>query len=374
MDRVFVSSIQAGYGDVREQVRVALETLGKRPIMAEAVGASPDSSQRTLLDRVADCDLFLLVIGPRYGDPGTSGFSPTEDEFNEARRLGKPILALIQEGPRDAAQAEFVARVRGNWEQGHFAPTFTDARDVAMAVVRAFRQLEEGEQTQAQVLPAARQRALELASRDDRRGAGAGARGRFVAVPVLSRPLLDAVLLDDPSLADDLMAAARASGAVDQSLGLQRRVSAAGVELSAAAATGAAEAELVVAADGAVLVEAAVAGAGMMGGSVIDAARFESVLLAAATFALRAWERVDRGGDIRQTCVAAAIPDAGYKVFATEPVGNSYGMSMTLPQVVVAPQPPLTVRREDLASPETIRALSAAVKRVFQDAGGVHPR
>jgi hypothetical protein len=58
-----------------------------------------------------------LVAG-RYGDRGPSGFSPTEDEFNEAQRLHKPTIVLVQETVRDSDQEDFLQRLRGGWEQG----------------------------------------------------------------------------------------------------------------------------------------------------------------------------------------------------------------------------------------------------------------
>jgi Domain of unknown function (DUF4062) len=169
MDRVFVSSIQSGFEDVRQAVRAAIASLGKLPIMAEGTGASPDPSKRTLLDRVAEADVFLLLIGPRYGrQGGASGFSPTEDEFNEARRLSKPILVLIQEGEQEADQAEFIQRVRGTWEEGYFAPTFRDASDVGLLVVRSLSQMAANATAQTVTLPMAQQRAMELAEGDGR--------------------------------------------------------------------------------------------------------------------------------------------------------------------------------------------------------------
>ncbi|PZS35561.1 MAG: hypothetical protein DLM61_01710 [Pseudonocardiales bacterium] len=83
MKTVFISSIQRDFGEVREAARKAVESLGMHPVMAEATGASPESPRRALLDEVRDADIFLLLLGPRYGAPGESGRSPTEDEYTE---------------------------------------------------------------------------------------------------------------------------------------------------------------------------------------------------------------------------------------------------------------------------------------------------
>ena len=374
MDRVFVSSIQSGYEDVREAVRAAVESLGKLPIMAEVTGASPDPSKRTLLDRVAEADVFLLVVGPRYGQRGASGFSPTEDEFNEARRLTKPILVLIQDGERDAEQQEFIERVRGTWDEGYFAPTFHDASDVGLLVVRSLSQMAANATAQAVTLPMARQRAVELAGGRGNRDGGSGSKARVVFAPMVRAELLDAVALETPGLVDQVATAARASGLVTHAMGLTTDVRADGIRVTAKDPRAWGEANLFVGADGAVVAEGDVAGTGSFSSMQVVGDRLAEVLERSCQFAEGVWRVIDAQQEVRQVCVTVAIPDASNKVFATAPVGNTVSMSMSLGPVVIAPQPPLQVRREDVGSPATVRRLVASIKRVFQDANAVHPR
>jgi hypothetical protein len=75
---VFISSIQAGFEDVREGARAGVESAGHRAVMAETSGAAAASPRRALLDRVAAADVFLLLIGNRYGERQASGLSATE--------------------------------------------------------------------------------------------------------------------------------------------------------------------------------------------------------------------------------------------------------------------------------------------------------
>ncbi len=375
MDRVFISSIQSGFKDVREAVRAATESLGKLPIMAEGTGASPDPSKRTLLDRVAEADVFLLLIGPRYGQRGASGFSPTEDEFNEARRLTKPILVLIQEGERDAEQEEFIQRVRGTWEEGHFAPTFRDASDVGLLAVRSLSQMAASATAQTVTLPMAEQRAMELAEDDRRdRGGGSSSKARVVFVPLVRAELLDAVALDTPGLVEQVASAARASGLITHAMGLTNDVRADGIRMTGKDPQAWGEANLFVGADGAVVGEGDVAGTGSFSSMQVVEERLVEVVERSSQFAEGVWRIIDAQQEVRQVCVTVAIPDASNKVFTTAPVGNSMSMSMSLGPVVIAPQPPVQVRREDAGSSVTMRRLVASVKRVFQDADAVHPR
>ena len=80
--------------------------------------ASEEGSRRALLDRVASCDAVVLLLGRDYGEAGERGVSPTEEEFDEARERGIPILALVQDTAREPAQDEFLRRVRDQ-SRGH---------------------------------------------------------------------------------------------------------------------------------------------------------------------------------------------------------------------------------------------------------------
>jgi hypothetical protein len=133
---VFISSIQGGFEDVRAAARAGVESFGLRPVMAETVGAAHASPQRALLDRVGESDVLVLLVGPRYGARQVSGLSATEEEFDEARRRGKQILVLRQEGELEPEQQQFLDRATGGWEAGTLYGTFRDASDVGLAVVR----------------------------------------------------------------------------------------------------------------------------------------------------------------------------------------------------------------------------------------------
>jgi hypothetical protein len=80
--------------------------------------------------------VLVLLVGPRYGARQESGVSATEEEFDEARRRGKPILVLREEGELEPEQQEFLDRATGGWEGGALYGTFRDASDVGLAVVR----------------------------------------------------------------------------------------------------------------------------------------------------------------------------------------------------------------------------------------------
>src|SRR5438445_10091 len=87
-ETVFISSVIGGFEAVRQAAREAVESMGMRPLMAEMVGARPESPQHALLGEVAEADVYLLLLGVRYGEPSASGVSRPDRVAGLARATG----------------------------------------------------------------------------------------------------------------------------------------------------------------------------------------------------------------------------------------------------------------------------------------------
>jgi hypothetical protein len=361
---VFISSIQRDFEAIREAIRRAVESLGLQPLMAETAGAHVESPQRALLDLVAQANVFLLVLGPRYS-------KPTEDEYDEARRRGLPILVLRQTGEAEPEQEAFAERVSGGWAGGRLRGTFTDASDVALAVVRAITNLRE-QGTNETLAPAAQQRARELALGAQRGAHGHGAIARIAFVPLASEPLLDVVALDRADLGDNVAALLREQRLVTQSTGIESRVTGAGVTLTKTGGYANAEPVASLEADGSVVVAFEVGGNDNFGSMRVDPERLADGIAASGRFALAAWAALDEREVVQQVAVAVAIPDAGNKVFGASTGSNSIQMGgFGRPSELVVPEPARIVRRAEVASSELSARLVAEVRRVFADAGAI---
>lgn len=123
--RVFLSSVIRGFAAERQAAREAVELLRAHPIMAEEFGALPMSPRQACLEAVRTSDVFVAIFGARYGTviPST-GISVSEEEFLEARRLGKDMLCFVHVGVRpEPAQAAFVRRVQ-DYETGFLTARF----------------------------------------------------------------------------------------------------------------------------------------------------------------------------------------------------------------------------------------------------------
>ena len=376
---VFISSLARGeMASFRQAARDAIDSLGMRPVMFETEPASAQDSRRALLDRIPYCDALLLLLGAEYGEPAARGVSATEEEFQEAVRHGVPVLAIVQEGvEREPAQQEFINRVRGTWEEGRFAPAFRDRDGVMKAAVKALNQWRErgpSEQLRAEAEQVVRQ----LATGDDRAGTvgSSGSLMRVVLVPLLGGALLDAVALEDQALADDLAGAARSAGLATNAMAIETEIDRDDtVHLRAREERGWENPHLRVTRRGAILAEGAVgASQGSHAGSLVLAERVIEVISRSAAFAEQVWARIDRRDEVRQVLAVVAVPGAQGKVYAPrELTGNTLrlGHTFSMPNLLVAPDPPLLVRREDLATADVANRLRAELRRRFAAEGGV---
>lgn len=135
--KIFISSLIGGFEEFRAAARSAINTLRHEAVVAEEFGARPDSPQISCLQGVRSADLVVLILGARYGYPqGSSGVSPTHEEFLEARGR-KPILVFVQEDvEREQDQAQFINEVSA-WQAGHFRAGFKKADQLRDLVTRA---------------------------------------------------------------------------------------------------------------------------------------------------------------------------------------------------------------------------------------------
>jgi hypothetical protein len=366
----FISSVQRGFGDVREAAARAAESYGLRVLMAEraAAGGSP---RHALLSLVRQADVFILILGARYGDAAEGQTSPTEDEFNEAVRIGLPIRVFVQNCEREPRQEEFLQRVRGAWDNGNLTASFEGAGDIGMLVMSALRRLEQ-QTAGGAARPAAEQRAVELARGDDHGAFSAGSSARVAYAPLIDGRLLDDIVLNRGDLGERASALVRDVGLVSQQHGIEPQVDGAiGVRLVARSPAGppgeAVEVEIGV--DGAILVAAPVNGTGPFGSSLVDPDRLADLIDRSGSFAGQFWAEFDRGSRISQLAAAVGVPSARNRVYGrTQASSLSMGGLGQLSGTLVAPAPPHLARREDLGTERLRESLLAAVERRFRDA------
>lgn len=97
--QVFVSSTFDDLKDERKEVTQALLESNCIPTGMELFPASSKKQWEVIKRVIQDCDYYLLILAGRYGSLGVDDdgnrLGYTEMEFNYAYKIGKPIIAFI---------------------------------------------------------------------------------------------------------------------------------------------------------------------------------------------------------------------------------------------------------------------------------------
>lgn len=142
--KVFISSVTYALKEERAALVPFLRLLDHHPLRFEDFTAQDRSSREACLAGVEVADVYVLLLGPRYGQPfPDTGLSPTAEEFKRARQRGIPILVFnkVLDEEDDTAQSEFKGEV-GHYVSGRFWRSFTDPLSCNQAVGEALKGLD----------------------------------------------------------------------------------------------------------------------------------------------------------------------------------------------------------------------------------------
>lgn len=96
---VFVSSTCFDLGQVRADIRELIQTFGLEPVLSEydsfPVSPDMDTISNCLMNVREKADIFILIVGARYGFQTENGKSITNLEYLEAKKKGIPIYVFV---------------------------------------------------------------------------------------------------------------------------------------------------------------------------------------------------------------------------------------------------------------------------------------
>lgn len=139
--KVMVSSVIQGFEDFRAAAVDAARVLGHDVLRSEDLAAGAEPAERACLNLVRRADVVLLLLGARYGSKTSRGLAPTHEEYREAREAGRDVLAFVQTGTPEPAQAALIEEVR-EWATGMTLAKFTTPAQLRDEVIRALKDLE----------------------------------------------------------------------------------------------------------------------------------------------------------------------------------------------------------------------------------------
>ena len=142
--KVFISSVTHLLKEERAALPPFLRLFDHEPLRFEDFEAQDRSSREACLAGVEAADVYVLLLGPRYGTPfPDTSLSPTAEEFRRARQRGIPILVFNKtvDEEDEPAQVDFKGEV-GHYVNGRLWRSFTDAASCNQAVGEALKALE----------------------------------------------------------------------------------------------------------------------------------------------------------------------------------------------------------------------------------------
>jgi hypothetical protein len=369
---VMVSSVVEGFSPYRESARRAIERAGGQPLLVnEDFPSKAASSRNVCLDAVGACDVYTVVVGERGGWTAPSGKLVVEEEYDEARRLHKPVLAFIQDTARDA-EATALAKRLSDYTAGQYRTTFVTPEDLAAQMEAAVR-----EHIEQLSLPRMQSSALtEIIGR--RPAVQSTPSLRVVVAPISAAELISPVELGNPDFEREVLEIghARDVGLFEYRYGTETQV--AGDALLVKATNGRwSRLEMSVHESGLIVIESAVqpeearSSFESLQGFVLDQADIERCLAASLRMSGRLFELKDPYRRHQEFFFNAALLDLGYRSIERDPQPrSSFRMSIDRgDRPIVAYEAPRSIGRSDLLNPasETERAL---VKIVRETTGG----
>ena len=102
MKRIFISSVQKEFERERAAIKRMIESdpilkpYFKVFVFEIDAPASDKSTQQVYLEEIEKSDIYLVLIGNRYGYCREGELSPTEREFDKARELGLTKLVMVR--------------------------------------------------------------------------------------------------------------------------------------------------------------------------------------------------------------------------------------------------------------------------------------
>ena len=119
--KIFISSVQSEFAEERKAL---LDYLQSDPLMSQFFDAflfenEPATDKRpeqAYLDKASKCDVYVGLLGCRYGSENRQGLSPTEQEFNAATIAGAHRLIFVKlasPNSRHPKMQKFIDKAQG---------------------------------------------------------------------------------------------------------------------------------------------------------------------------------------------------------------------------------------------------------------------
>lgn len=134
--KIFISSTITDMPTERKAALKAVAKVGGFPVMSEyTMEAQSIDSLTACLSKVAESDIYVLILGGRYGWQPEGKESITELEYQTALKFSIPILVINTNYSKEPLQKEFESKVETNY----FRKTVNDAFELIEELEKALK-------------------------------------------------------------------------------------------------------------------------------------------------------------------------------------------------------------------------------------------
>jgi len=134
--RGFISSVMAELPAEREAAAAAIRAVGATPVMFEQFGGRDADPEGAYLGEVETSDVYIGILGRRYGKPLPTRFSATHTEYLHAEKSGLRIAVWCSKTTdREGHEEAFLKEVR----TFHVVPAFISPADLGAQVEERLR-------------------------------------------------------------------------------------------------------------------------------------------------------------------------------------------------------------------------------------------
>ncbi len=136
--RAFVSSVMADMGEERRAAAAGVRAVGLRAVLFEEFGGRDADPEEAYLAEVEEADIYIGILGRRYGKPLKSRYSATHAEYLKAEKHGLRMAVWTSAATdREGHQQSFLDEIR----TFHVVPPFDNAADLQRQVEDRMREI-----------------------------------------------------------------------------------------------------------------------------------------------------------------------------------------------------------------------------------------
>lgn len=129
--RVFISSVMGELPHERQAAAKAIRAIGGTPVMFEQFGGRDADPEDAYLAELETSEVYIGILGRRYGRPLPTRFSATHTEYSHAEKSGLRVAVwCLKANDREGHEESFLTEVRAF----HVVPEFVTPDDLQVQI------------------------------------------------------------------------------------------------------------------------------------------------------------------------------------------------------------------------------------------------